>query len=128
MHVITYAWLLAHFTFQSKGTTSIESIHGIPIEELDESTLVSASPSSPTPVKVLDDDALEAAVVDCLRRVHVYRCRSSLECLVTLHAVREVLVELDVLAGRKAIRRAGRGEEYDPDTGKLVRLSSSSFR
>ena len=43
-------------------------------------------------------------------------------------AVREVLVELDVLAGRKAIRRAGRGEEYDPDTGKLVRLSSSSFR
>ena len=40
----------------------------------------------------LDDDALEAAVVECLRRVHVYRCRSSLECLVTLHAVREVLV------------------------------------
>ena len=35
----------------------------------------------------MDDDALEAAVVECLRRVHVYRCRSSLECLVTLHAV-----------------------------------------
>ena len=35
-------------------------------------------------------------------------------------AVREVLVELDVLAGRMAIRRAGRGEEYDPMTGKLV--------
>ena len=35
-------------------------------------------------------------------------------------AVREVLVELDVLAGRKAVVRAGRGEEYDPMTGKLV--------
>ena len=35
-------------------------------------------------------------------------------------AVREVLVELDVLAGRQAIRRAGRGEEYDPMTGELV--------
>jgi hypothetical protein len=29
-------------------------------------------------------------------------------------------VELDVLAGRQAMRRAGRGEEYDPMTGKLV--------
>ena len=34
-------------------------------------------------------------------------------------AVRDVLVELDVLAGRKAVVRAGRGEEYDPMTGKL---------
>jgi hypothetical protein len=36
-------------------------------------------------------------------------------------AVRDVLVELDVLAGRKAVVRAGRGEEYDPMTGKLVK-------
>ena len=36
-------------------------------------------------------------------------------------AVRDVLVELDVLAGREALRRAGRGEEYDPMTGKLVK-------
>jgi serine/threonine protein kinase len=36
--------------------------------------------------------------------------------------VNDVLVELDVLAGRQAIRRAGRGEEYDPMTGELVRI------
>ena len=35
-------------------------------------------------------------------------------------AVRDVLVELDVLAGRVALVRAGRGEEYDPMTGILV--------
>jgi serine/threonine protein kinase len=35
-------------------------------------------------------------------------------------AVRDVLVDLDVLAGREALRRAGRGEEYDPMTGELV--------
>ena len=35
-------------------------------------------------------------------------------------AVRDVLVELDVLAGREALVRAGRGQEYDPMTGKLV--------
>jgi serine/threonine protein kinase len=34
--------------------------------------------------------------------------------------VAEVLSELDELAGRMAVRRAGRGEEYDPMTGKLV--------
>jgi hypothetical protein len=38
--------------------------------------------------------------------------------------VRDVLVQLDVLAGRQAIRRAGRGEEYDPMTGKLVQLAA----
>ena len=34
--------------------------------------------------------------------------------------MRDVLVELDVLAGRQVLRRAGRGEEYDPMTGELV--------
>jgi serine/threonine protein kinase len=34
--------------------------------------------------------------------------------------VSDVLVELDVLAGRRAIQRAGRGQEYDPMTGELV--------
>ena len=34
--------------------------------------------------------------------------------------VRDVLMELDVLAGRQALWRAGRGEEYDPMTGELV--------
>ena len=34
--------------------------------------------------------------------------------------VSDVLVQLDVLAGREAVVRAGRGEEYDPMTGKLV--------
>jgi serine/threonine protein kinase len=38
-------------------------------------------------------------------------------------AVRDVLVELDVLAGREALRRAGRGEEYHPMTGKLVKTA-----
>jgi serine/threonine protein kinase len=35
--------------------------------------------------------------------------------------VADVLVELDGLAGRKAVRRAVRGEEYDPMTGKLLK-------
>jgi len=34
--------------------------------------------------------------------------------------VAEVLPELDALAGRQAVRRAGRGEEYDGMTGLLV--------
>ena len=34
--------------------------------------------------------------------------------------VSDVLVQLDVLAGREVLRRAGRGEEYDPMTGELV--------
>ena len=34
--------------------------------------------------------------------------------------VADVLPELDAIAGRKAILRAGRGEEYDPMTGELV--------
>jgi hypothetical protein len=33
--------------------------------------------------------------------------------------VAEVLPGLDALAGRMAVRRAGRGEEYDPMTGEL---------
>ena len=32
-----------------------------------------------------------------------------------------MLPELDALAGRMAVRRAGRGEEYDPMTGELVK-------
>ena len=34
--------------------------------------------------------------------------------------VKEVLSELDFLADRPVMRRAGRGEEYDEQTGKLV--------
>ena len=33
--------------------------------------------------------------------------------------VAEVLPELDAIAGRMAVVRAGRGEEYDPMTGQL---------
>jgi hypothetical protein len=33
--------------------------------------------------------------------------------------VADVLPELDALAGRQALLRAGRGQEYDPRTGKL---------
>ena len=35
-----------------------------------------------------------------------------------------VLLELDALAGREAVVRAGRGEEYDPMTGELVKKKS----
>ena len=35
--------------------------------------------------------------------------------------VAAVLPELDALAGREAVVRAGRGEEYDPMTGELVK-------
>ena len=38
----------------------------------------------------------------------------------------DVLVELDVLAGRQAIRRAGRGEEYDPMTSELVETAETT--
>ena len=54
--------------------------------------------------------ALAAIAQKCLEMFARDRC-----------AVREVLVELDVLAGREALRRAGRGEEYDPMTGELVK-------
>ena len=37
-----------------------------------------------------------------------------------------MLPELDALAGRQAVVRAARGEEYDPMTGELVQTSSSS--
>ena len=40
--------------------------------------------------------------------------------------VADVLPELDALAGRQAIARAGRGEEYDPMTGKRVNVSTGS--
>jgi hypothetical protein len=39
--------------------------------------------------------------------------------------VAEVLPELDALAKRGAVRRAGRGEEYDGMTGMLVRKTRS---
>jgi len=37
--------------------------------------------------------------------------------------VADVLPELDELAGRMAVVRAGRGEEYDPMTGELVKTT-----
>jgi hypothetical protein len=55
--------------------------------------------------------ALAAIAQKCLEMLARRRC-----------AVRDVLVELDVLAGRQALRRAGRGEEYDPMTGELVSI------
>ena len=35
--------------------------------------------------------------------------------------VADVLPELDAIAGGMPVQRAGRGEEYDPMTGKLVK-------
>ena len=60
--------------------------------------------------------ALAAIAQKCLEMVVRRRC-----------AVRDVLVELDVLAGRMAIQRAGRGEEYayGPMTGKLVSTTTT---
>jgi serine/threonine protein kinase len=40
--------------------------------------------------------------------------------------ISDVLVEIDVLAGREAVVRAGRGEEYDPMTGKLSQSRPST--
>ena len=54
--------------------------------------------------------ALAAVAQKCLEMFPHDRC-----------TVRDVLVELDVLAGRQALRRAGRGEQYDPMTGELVK-------
>ena len=52
--------------------------------------------------------------------------RIARSCLEQVHGirkeVRDVLPELDELAGRQAIRRAARGEEYDPMTGELVKV------
>jgi serine/threonine protein kinase len=42
--------------------------------------------------------------------------------------VADVLPELNAIAGRKAIRRAGRGEEYDPMTGELVQIAAVQQR
>jgi serine/threonine protein kinase len=38
--------------------------------------------------------------------------------------VADVLPELTAIAGRKAIRRAGRGKKYDPMTGELVQIAA----
>jgi len=56
--------------------------------------------------------ALAAIALKCTEMYPRSRC-----------TVRDVLVELDVLAGRQAIRRAGRGEEYDPMTGELRKMA-----
>ena len=61
--------------------------------------------------------ALAAIAKKCLEMLVRKRC-----------AVRDVLVELDVLAGRMAVVRAGRGEEYDPMTGKLVSTTTVPVR
>ena len=37
------------------------------------------------------DEDLEAAVTTCLGRVHVFRCQSSFQCLVSLHGLTELL-------------------------------------
>ena len=42
--------------------------------------------------------------------------------------ISDVLVEIDVLAGRMAVVRAGRGEEYDPMTGQLVQKVGVALR
>jgi serine/threonine protein kinase len=42
--------------------------------------------------------------------------------------VADVLPELNAIAGRKAIRRAGRGEGYDPMTGELVQIAAVQQR
>ena len=54
--------------------------------------------------------ALGGLALRCLEPLALKRC-----------TVADILPELDALAERQAIRRAGRGEEYDPMTGKLVK-------
>jgi len=50
---------------------------------------------------------------------HCIEMKVADRCLVV-----EKLPELDKLAGRKAVRRAGRGEAYDSMTGQLVRTAA----
>jgi len=52
--------------------------------------------------------ALSAIAKKCLEMLPRDRC-----------TIRDVLVELDLLAGRQAVVRAARGMEYDPVTGQL---------
>ena len=54
--------------------------------------------------------ALGRVAARCIEATAAKRC-----------VVADVLSELDALAGRMAVRRAGRGEEYDPMTGELVK-------
>ena len=54
--------------------------------------------------------ALGRVAARCIEATAAKRC-----------VVADVLPELDALAGRMAVRRAGRGEEYDPMTGELVK-------
>jgi serine/threonine protein kinase len=54
--------------------------------------------------------ALAAIAKKCLEMTARKRC-----------VVADVLSEIDALAGRMAVVRAGRGEEYDPMTGELVK-------
>ena len=66
-----------------------------------------------------------------LKKSVVALARIAKKCLVMFArercTVSDVLVQLDVLAGRQAIRRAGRGEEYDhPMTGKLVKTADDA--
>jgi hypothetical protein len=56
--------------------------------------------------------ALVALAKRCLEMMAVKRC-----------VVAGVLSGLDEIAGRMAVKRAGRGEEYDPMTGKLVKTT-----
>jgi hypothetical protein len=65
-------------------------------------------PLLPTPDAAMQAKLLQLARIAarCLEMFARARC-----------AVREVLVEIDVLAGRKAVCRPGRGVEFNPETG-----------
>ena len=62
-----------------------------------------------------DDAAFAASVRGALERLGPAFVKIG-----QLLSVREVLMELDELAGRQVVRRAQRGERYDPQTGLLL--------
>ena len=57
--------------------------------------------------------ALARVARRCIEMAAAHRC-----------VVDDVLAELDAIAGREAVHRAGRGEEYDPMTGDLVQTGA----
>ena len=73
---------------------------------------------------LLDKKAGDAKVSRALKKNVVSLALIATKCVQMFArercTVRDVLLELDALAGRRVVRRAPRGKEYDPVTGKLV--------
>ena len=63
---------------------------------------------------------IEKAREECLRRVHVYRCQSSFQCLLTLHAARELMEQEQRAAAGEAA--PGRRRELERGHASVARV------